>query len=113
MPIRDDEKRRAYFREYMRRRRAGAGTDAEALRRLKASAAEGKPRDELARQIRDAWGRCKQARERMEEDGAEMIKLTAELLPHYEKLLAENEALVRDYNEPSRRLQRAARRARR
>ena len=86
MPIRDDEKRRAYFREYMRKRRTGTPTDAEAT-------------DELARQVRDTWQRLEASKEKMDHTNAELIKLAEELLPHFEQLLAEHEALVKKYNE--------------
>jgi hypothetical protein len=104
MPIKDDEKRRAYFREYMRKRRAGTSVDAEYLRKLKASDAEvaevePPPDDELARQIKEAWEKTITLREKMDAATTEIVKHVAMLLQSFEKLAMDYDKLVDDYNE--------------
>src|SRR5262245_46327988 len=100
MPIKDDEKRRAYFREYMRKRRAGTSDAAASLGKLRASVAEGKPPDdELARRIKEALAETNNAREKMDAATAEILTLVKMLLPRIDRLLEENETLVEDYDE--------------
>jgi hypothetical protein len=79
MPITDDEQRRAYFRDYMRRRRAASAP----------------ANDELARRIREALARCERAQEAMAESNRELVAL---LVADYNKLLADFNELVDDYN---------------
>jgi hypothetical protein len=99
MPIQDDEKRRAYFREYMRRRRAGAGTDAEALRRLRASDAERPADDELARRIRETHAKIERSNDEWIRNIHELLPLVGTLVKEHDKLIDDYNELAADYNE--------------
>jgi hypothetical protein len=90
MPFKDDKKRQAYIREYMRKRRRGNDAPSPIT-----NAAE----EQLNRQIRDAWDRVNTAREAMHEADRKLANLTGELLKQHKALIEKYNALVDDYNE--------------
>jgi hypothetical protein len=104
MPFKDDEKRRAYIREYMRQRRRGGDAPTPITNEAD---------EQLDRQVREAWKGANNAREAMIEGEAQLAKLAHELIKErkaliemhdtvvtaYNRLLANYNELVADYNE--------------